>query len=95
MFTKKENNILIGKKNEELLIIPKKLNSKNNISDIIIENLYHILNSSLDGDEIDFIYTGLNMNDYLVDDEGDYVEYEEVEEETTPSEDTDSYLVEQ
>ena len=44
--TKKENNILVEEKNEEFLIIPKKLNTKKNISEIIIQNLYYILNNN-------------------------------------------------
>ena len=43
---KKENNILIEENNEEFFIIPKKLNNKKNISDYIIQNLYHILNNN-------------------------------------------------
>ena len=44
--TKKENNILIEEKNEEFLIIPKEVKNKKNISDIIIQNLYCILNNN-------------------------------------------------
>ncbi len=69
--------------NKYLLFIAMIIDGSNSTDET---NIYNIINPSLEEGEIDFIYSGLIMEEYVYDDDLDHDEEEEDKEETTPEE---------